>query len=290
METEHISPQESKLTREQILLNNPAFQRLCRGFEIYQKILQDPGTPKGIVIDRMHTLQQEVWDYESNINSQEKKWGGLKKHKKRGAEEEKEDPGKLFLEYALGQAEAGTFDKQGFAHKADELYLNSWLLSNWEHKKGLDENTGLIYLNETLAYHQDNPDQISIHIPPTSTKKEKIIPNILQGLKALAQDIRNGDIKAKKIKLKSWLLNKQLEPLVRNLFGDNEGRLEFNTSSNEEPETISTQKLALMYNGQSLDAYLRHGEMPEVREVVLTPDDLSHFDWEEQKGQITQVA
>ena len=45
-----------------------------------------------------------------------------------------------------------------------------------------------------------------------------------------------------------------------------------------------------MYNGQSLDAYLRHGEMPEVREVVLTPDDLSHFDWEEQKGQITQVA
>jgi hypothetical protein len=89
----------------------------------------------------------------------------------------------------------------------------------------------------------------------------------------LAQSIKEGKIAPKTIQLKSWLLNKTLEPIIRGIFAQHGPKLEFEDVDDAEEGTWSIQKLALVYNGRSLRDYLQENKKPAVRKLEIEPQD-----------------
>jgi len=252
------------------LLDNPAFIRVSRGFEIYRDILEreKKHERRKEIMKRMHNLQRDAWAYQTTQEEKTKKIS-----KKREQQPGENDPAEAVFETILRNAEEGKFDKTSFAKLSVDKYLNSWLQELWKLKIGKDETTGFVFVSEALAYFLDEDGTLSLHIPPNSLKTEQVIPKIIEGMTKLAQSIKEGKIAPKTIQLKSWLLNKTLEPIIRGIFAQHGPKLEFEDVDDAEEGTWSIQKLALVYNGRSLRDYLQENKKPAVRKLEIEPQD-----------------
>lgn len=252
-----------KLANKEKMLSNSAFKRFAGGFELYQELInrEESSDSRNLIISRMREL------YKPNLN-------------KLGQEDGHEDETEKALRAALlelilltlRECEEKKFDIKGLADKISaSTPLYDSFSAGWNHKAGdIEQASGMIYANELYAYKIEDDDTISVHVSPSNTENKDISKKLEEGRRAVAEKLRNGELKANKIIMKSWLLSRERETITRRAIGNNI-IIEDVPLDDEQYEAI--QFLALQYNQQSLKKYLETGDKPEIRQVVMTKNE-----------------
>lgn len=128
----------------------------------------------------------------------------------------------------------------------------------------------MIHVNGVIAYKEDVNDEISLHIRPTGVQSAELIAKIIDGFRTIGAMLEDGKIHADKIIMKSWLFNKKMEEKAKFLLGN---EISIEDVPPDDDEVSAIQHLALQYNNRSLEKYLKIGEKPEVRQVIMAKDD-----------------
>jgi len=159
---DHILPE--KKERISKLVNNYIFQRLCRGFEIYQELLKENRDNEeqlkniekrmakvGIILTQF-TLQDILRAYQ--VSEQ------------------------------LEKCKAESFSIQLFATQLVEDGTDKKLLHEWTHREG-DEvaDRPTVYLNEIVSYTWAVENYVTLDIAPANFPSDKILPKIYEGFK-----------------------------------------------------------------------------------------------------------
>ena len=247
--------------------NNPYFIRLCRGLEMYQKMINEENSSvdKSEIRSRMHGMY-------NSISIDDMALAGIGKKAVREATKNVEGPknvGDIF-DYALKKCESGEFSLDDLLNQisGDQKLLDS-LFTLWNPKINEKKEGAYNYVNKLVAFKNEGEDDISLHILPAgSTDSADLIQNILVGFHEVAKMIKMGEIKSKQITMKSWMLGRGLESKVRPLLSSL-GNLNFSEADPNDEEVEEIQKLALLYNGISLKNFLVNNEMPEVRSLQI---------------------
>ncbi len=229
-------------------LANAAFQNFSSGFEIYQKMLESD-INKEEVMQRMHDLYRR-------LDTKEKS--------------EKLEELQELMNFALSSSENSKFNKNDFAKKISSLSINEDFKQEWNKKEG-DVSGDLKMINNVLAFRIEKDGNVSLHIRPSSTKPNELLPSVRDGITKLVQEIKSGNIKGANIVMKSWLLNSDYEAIIERFFGK---KLEFKNISDDDEDVLPAQYLALQYNSKELEKYLKTGRKPEVRKIELTKEEI----------------
>lgn len=247
--------QERKNTKERIL-SNPAFIRFAGGFELYQELLHTKGdnSDRSVITKRMSDLYAPIL----NITNEEKQQSAAKQE--------------LFqiINSALRECQENNFSRDNFADRLVASPLINLFLSGWNRQAGeVEEDSGMIHVNEVIAYKKESDNEISLHIRPTGVKSAELISKIIDGFQTIGSKLETGEIKADRIVMKSWLFNKKIEGRARLILGN---EISIEDTSPDDSDVATAQFLALQYNRKSLEKYLKTGEKPEVRQVTMTRD------------------
>lgn len=249
--------QVEKPNYKELLLSNPAFRRLARGFEVYQEVLhnQKNETDRDLVIERMRRL------YDPQLNNVDI-----------DSIDEKEYKIATEIKQAtLQECYENNFSIEKLASRIAASPFASSVSKGWVHKAGeFDERLGINYINEVVAYKKEDDSTISLHIQPTSLETPAFIISIVDGLKTIKSKLDNGEIEAENVVMKSWLLSKALEEKVRLILGQDVIIKDVAPNDNE---IADIQYQAIQNNGRSMKTYLETGEKPEVREIHMTKDE-----------------
>lgn len=248
---------QEKMNTKEIILSNPAFIRFAGGFELYQDVLhaKDDDSDKSAITKRMLDL------YTPRLN---------------GSDEEIQQSSEKqelyqIINLALQECQENNFSRDNFADRLALSPVINLFLSEWDRQADeVEEGSGMIHVNEVIAYKKEGDNEISLHIRPTGVESTELISKIIDGFKTLAAKLEAGEIKSDRIVMKSWLFNKKMEGKARLLLGKD--ILIADTSPNDN-DVAAVQHLALQYNKRSLKKYLTTGEKPEVRQVVMTGDE-----------------
>ena len=127
----------------------------------------------------------------------------------------------------------------------------------------------MVHVNDIIAYNKIVMMKFH-YISDQRCRKHGINFKIIDGFQAIGTKLEAGEITADKIIMKSWLLNQKMEAKARMLLGD---EISIQDTSPEDSDVAAVQHLALQYNKRSLEKYLKTGEKPEVRQVVMTKDE-----------------
>lgn len=245
-----------KIGIKERFLSNPAFIRFAGGFELYQDLLHTEGTEnKNAIIERMECL------YLSRLISPDKET----------QQSEKKQELYQIISSTLQECQGNNFSKDKFAEKLAASPIANLFLTEWNRKKDeVEEGSGMVHVNDVIAYKQDNDNEISLHVRPTGVESSELISKVIDGFQIIGEKLENGEITANKIVMKSWLLNQKMEAKAKMLLGD---EISIQDTSPEDSDVLAVQFLALPYNKRSLEKYLTTGEKPEVRQVIMTKDE-----------------
>ncbi len=248
--------QEKMETKDKIL-TNPAFVRFAGGFELYQNLLHAEGDED----NRSAITKRMVELYASRFNGSE--------------DEERPSATKQelykIISLVLRECQENNFSKDSLAEKIASSSIVNLFLSEWNRKEDeIEEGSGMIHVNDAIAYKQDNDDEISLHIRPTGIGSSELFPKVIDGFQIIGGKLEAEEIKASRIIMKSWLLNSQMEKKARLILGD---EISIIDSPTDDSDVEAVQYLALQYNRKSLEKYLKTGEKPEVRQVIMTRDE-----------------
>ena len=239
-----------------MILTNPAFVRFAGGFEVYQKLLHAEGAEDtSAITERMLDL------YVSRLSDSG------------GGNQQSEAKQQLYqiINSALQECQENNFSRDSFADRLTASPIINLFLTEWNRKEDeVEEGSGMVHVNDVIAYKKDSEDEISLHIRPTGVESTELISKIIDGFQAIGARLEAGEITADKIVMKSWLLNQKMEAKARMLLGD---EISIQDTSPEDSDVAAVQHLALQYNKRSLEKYLTTGEKPEVRQVVMTKDE-----------------
>lgn len=247
---------EGMKTKERIL-SNPAFVRFSSGFELYQDLLnaEDDESNRGAIIKRMLDL------YALRLNSAD--------------EETQQSTAKRelskIIDLTLQKCQENNFSRDNFADRLATSPVINLFLSEWDRQTDeVEEGSGMIHVNEVIAYKKEGESEISLHIRPTGVESAELISKIIDGFQAIGTKLEAGEIQADSIIMKSWLLNKKMEQKAKMLLG---GSISIEDTASDDTDAVAVQHLALQYNKRSLEKYLKTGEKPEVRQVIMTRDE-----------------
>ncbi|MFA5643970.1 MAG: hypothetical protein WC928_00370 [Patescibacteria group bacterium] len=242
-------------TRDMIL-TNPAFIRFVGGFELYQNLLHTEGAEDtNAITERMVDL------YVSRLS------GSSEETQQSKAKQELYQ----IINSSLQECQENNFSRDSFADRLATSPIANLLLTEWNRKRDeVEEGSGMVHVNDVIAYKKDNNNEISLHIRPTGVESAELISKIIDGFQSIGAKLEAGEITADKIVMKSWLLNQKMEAKARMLLGD---EISIQDISPEDSDVTAVQHLALQYNKRSLEKYLTTGEKPEVRQVVMTRDE-----------------
>ncbi|TAL20708.1 hypothetical protein EPN90_00095 [Patescibacteria group bacterium] len=237
---------------------NPAFQRFAGGFDLYQKLFNETDDREQ-VRGRMHDLYRSRFRESADRPNQDMQKSLLE-----------------LIESTLKDCEYGDFSPHNFAEKIASSSLADLFQREWNAEAGkIEEASGMHFVNELIAYKIEKNEAISLHIRPTGVRSEDLITKVADGLSLIASQIKNGEIIAKVIVMKSWLLSKELEAKARLLLGND---IEIKDAEMDDEDIAAIQHVALQYNKKSLERYLKTGERPEVRQITMTSEDfISRF-------------
>ncbi|MDP2586338.1 MAG: hypothetical protein Q8P32_01000 [Candidatus Komeilibacteria bacterium] len=243
-------------TKEQIL-SNPAFIRFAGGFESYRDLLNINSDDKN-----KEAITERMLDfYTSRLNN-------VNKETQRSAVEEE-----LFqiINIALQECRENNFSKDNFANRLATSSVINLFLSEWNRQESeVEEGSDMIHVNELIAYKKEGENEISLHIRPTGTESTELISKIFDGFQKIGSKLETGEIKADRIIMKSWLFNKKMEKITRLILGN---KISIENTLPDDNDVTATQHLALQYNKKSLEKFLKTGEKPEVRQVIMTRDE-----------------
>jgi hypothetical protein len=175
------------------------------------------------------------------------------------------------IDSAMQECSKNNFFRDNFAGKLASSPIANKFLTVWNRKTDeVEQDSGLIHVNDVIAYEKGNESEISLHIRPTGVESTALISKIKDGFEKIAVLLETGKIKADRIIMKSWLFNKKIERKARQLLGD---EFLIEDTLPDDSDVVATQHLALQYNKGFLKKYLITGEKPEVRQVVMTKDE-----------------
>ncbi|MFA4873230.1 MAG: hypothetical protein WC659_04830 [Patescibacteria group bacterium] len=241
---------------KEMVLSNPAFIRFAGGFELYQNLLHAEGAEnKSAITERMADL------YVSRLGSS----GEEIQHS-----EAKQELYQI-INSALQECQENNFSRDNFANRLASSPIANLFFAEWNRKADeVEEGSGMVHVNDVIAYKKAGDDEISLHIRPTGVKSAELISKIIDGFQTIGAKLETGEITADRIMMKSWLLNKKMEGKARLLLGD---EISIEDTLPDDSDVVAVQHLALQYNKRSLEKYLTTGEKPEVRQVVMTKDE-----------------
>ena len=132
---------ENRSIQEQ-LLSNPAFMRVCGGFELYQNLLhsQENATAKSTITNRMDNFYalrlMESNDAEQQLPA-------------------KQAMSKI-IESVLQDCQTGTFSRERFADTLATSPISQLFLTEWNRQSDeVEEGSNMIHVNDVVAY-RDN--------------------------------------------------------------------------------------------------------------------------------------
>lgn len=229
------------------ILSNLAFKRFAGGFELYQKLInrEDSSATRDLIISRMREL------YKPRPNSQDVRLNEAQNNLRSALLE-------LILS-TLRECEEKKFDANDFAEKISAPPLYDLFSAEWNRSATeVEKDSGMIHVNECIAYKQEKDGAISLHIRPVGIKSNDLWDKWKDGVKSIKELIKSGKISANKVIMKSWLLSRDKKA---------------EKVSPDDDEYDSIQFLALQYNQLSLKNYLETGNKPEVRQIIMTKDE-----------------
>ena len=233
------------------LAGNPAFRRFTGSFELYQKLYEsEPNREE--MMHRMHEfyLARFSQPIDEAIPNVEK--------------------AKSLLEGALNDCEARNFTALGFAKNLVNLRLADEMLDMWNPDQEFGrEGADKYRLNAVVHYNDEGDGVISLHLGTSGASSEEFLTKTIEGFVLLAKKIKSGEIKAKTITMKSWLLGKRSESKVKALLGED---IEIRDTDPADKEVEGIQQTALEHNNKSFERYLKTGEKPDVRQIELLSD------------------
>lgn len=243
-ETEHM--------KLEAFLSNKAFNRFADGLLLYQRLIfEAPGQEeRNSIIHRMRLLYP--------------------------LEGKPEESARL-TEQVLSSCEANTLTKEGIAKILSESSYGEKILASWNPESGYQETErGRVYTNEVIAYEVTQKNHLSIHVVPTPINGKDIPSKIAEGIRIIAQEIREGNLQTiQQVDMESWLFfYEPYKPLVQTFLQKAIGEVREVEPSNEaEERTVAEiQHLALQFNRPSLQKYLLTGEKPKVGILNLTKE------------------
>lgn len=257
---ENRQPQQihpEKMATKEKLLSNPAFVRFSSGFELYQELLnaEENENKRSAIIKRMHDI------YAPKLNSVDEDihQSAIKRELSQ------------LIDLTLHECQEKHFSKDSFADKLSSSPIINIFLSEWDRQPTeTEEGSGMIHVNEIIAYKKEYENEVSLHIRPTGVESVELISKIIDGFQMLGAKLEAGEIKADTITMKSWLLNKKMEQKAKILLGDG---ISIEDTTPDDADAIAAQHLALQYNKRSLEKYLKTGEKPEIRQIIMTKDE-----------------
>jgi len=253
---ENEQPQQIHQEKKEMILSNPAFIRFAGGFELYQNLLRAEGIEnKSTITERMSDL------YVSRLSSS----GEGAQHS-----EAKQELYQI-INAALQDCQGNNFSRDNFANRLAASPIANLFLAEWNRRMDeVEEGSGMVHVNDVIAYKKADDDEISLHIRPTGVESRELISKIIDGFQTIGTKLETGEITADRIVMKSWLLNKKMEGKARLLLGN---EISIDDTLPDDSDAVAVQHLALQYNKRSLEKYLTTGEKPEVRQVVMTKDE-----------------
>lgn len=237
--------------KSELLAGNPAFKRFTGSFELYQRLhTSEPNTDE--MTQRMHEFYLARFSEPANESIPD-----LEK-------------AKFLLEKALEDCEAGNFTVLKFAKNVVSQHLADEMLAMWnpDQEPGR-EDADNYRLNAIVHYRDEGAGIISVHLGTSGVSSEDFLTKTIEGFTLLAKKLQSGEIPAKTITMKSWLLGRRSESKVKALFGDD---IDIIDTDPDDEEVAFIQQTALEHNNKSFERYLKTGEKPEVRKVKLTAD------------------
>ncbi|MFA5947172.1 MAG: hypothetical protein WC813_04080 [Patescibacteria group bacterium] len=237
--------------KAEALVSNPAFKRFTGSFELYQKLYSSESNHDEMA-RRMHDFYLARFSQPINeaIPNVEK--------------------AKSLLEGALNDCEAGDFTALGFAKNLVNLRLADEMLAMWNPDQEFGgEGADKYRLNAVVHYNDEGNGVISLHLGASGVSSEEFLAKTIEGFALFAKKLQSGEIPAKTIIMKSWLLGKRSEAKVKALLGED---IEIRNTDPEDKEVEAIQQTALEHNNKSFERYLKTGEKPEVRQVEITAD------------------
>ncbi len=235
-------------------LQNPSFQRFAAGFEEYQEVLKH-APDKEIIKARFHSL------YDVRLSHEEEDF-----EKKKLMEE-------VFslIHGASNDCENGDFSNEKLAAQFAASSVGSLFLQDWNRHEGdFDEKSKMNFLNDLVAYQQDDENNISLHIRPTGVESKALLSEIIRGLRILRDKLQSGEIKADKIKMTSWLFDGEIGEKAKRMLGGDIIFKDVTETEDEDNSAQASQYMALQYNKRSMRKYLETGEKPVVKKATMT--------------------
>lgn len=248
------------------LLCNRAFQRFAHGFEIIQEVIKEnEGDTRMLVEERVSSLYK-IKDPESFDDPQV-----------RAAIVAYNKIGKYCLESSL---QSYDFSSRRLAQMISELpdNLQQRFLELWNPKIGERSNSGHVMINELVSYEISNDSDLDFHIEPAPVSGKELLEKTIDGFKVVAKRLIAGEFpEVKNIRMASWLLNKNFEPKIKLLFGD-DVQIEYLSEDDTQEDVPAIQQLAISYNDRSMRDFLVTGKKPEVGRLIISREKfLSRF-------------
>jgi len=236
--------------RVELLMQNQAFLRLARSFEIYQRIYKE-------AVDSQ--TKQEIQHRMADVFSVSP-----------DSQDGQTIPSGLLFEENLRDSEECKFTTRGFAEKIALSNLFEGLIEGWNQKPQSWDDGGVA--NDIVAYKIEKSDKdtfISIHINAANIKTSELIPKLLEGLNLVAKEMEGEKFRnVKEVIMASWLLAPKFLDQINSIFGI--PGVIFLPEGHYDPGIINQ---ALKYNGKSLEDYLNTGEKPAVGLIDLSKEE-----------------
>jgi hypothetical protein len=245
--------------KQEFLLNN-AFVRSFEVFDTFQQLLRE-------FAEDSEKLQ-EIRERMSLVFSEQS--------------EDVDDPLKLpsvqernkIIATVFSLCESSHLTKESFAELLAGSSFSQAMLDSWNPKSGFSNENGKVMINEVLEYnHEEGTDVVHINIVPSFVRGEDLWKKVFEGLRELAQEIKDGSLKdIHTVAAQSWLFSSPFfKERMLPLLGNN---VMLTDVPEDDGDVREVQKLALSYHKGSMKEFLLHGKLPQVQ---LLQVDKSEF-------------
>lgn len=257
MAVEKFLKKNSIENKKEALLANAAFVKFANGFKVYQDLLNDETnqSQKEDIKQRMLELHTPNLPSEAEDNNAERAV----------LRDETID----LVNFALNECENNSYNLELFAEKLASLSVADFLLEEWTGEAGKIKKTDrgdMIYVNEMIIYSSEKDGEISLQINPTGVEGDGFIRELYDGFKIIAQKLKDGEIKADRITMLSWLFSNK--KITKRFLGEDIAIEDDDSEASE-----GSQNLALLYNNKALKKYLETGGKPQVKKVTMTKEE-----------------
>lgn len=174
----------------------------------------------------------------------------------------------------IAWAEKGELTKEKLAKLFAGFPIADEILASYNPEPGTFSETGNMIVNEAIEYSGGRPEEdwIGIGILATPVKgTTELMNKIVDGLKKIAEEMRNGWLQqVEKVNMVSWLLGPAFEEKIKAILGKD---ILLQDPEASDSNVAAVQHMALSYNKRAIEDYLKTGQLPVVKKLVMSREE-----------------